>query len=132
MHQFDLLETKGRGTIVNIASVTGHLPSPFLTAYSTSKYAVVGFTKGLQFELSHQKSPIKLILVSPGFADTPIIRTNEKFKLPKILEWMITRPETVAQNVLDAVISGKEEIFPGISAQALLALEKFTPNELWP
>jgi short-subunit dehydrogenase len=123
--------TNPSGTIVNVASVTGYLPSPFLTSYATSKFAVVGFTKSLQLELLHRGSPVKLVLVSPGFADTALLKANVEFPLPKIVSWMTARPETVARNILDAVIQGKDEIFPGLNARVLLAIGKFAPKAVF-
>lgn len=42
---------RGGGAIINIASVAGRVGYPLKTAYSSSKWAVVGFTKGLAGEL---------------------------------------------------------------------------------
>ncbi|GBM39191.1 Estradiol 17-beta-dehydrogenase 2 [Araneus ventricosus] len=44
-----LRQTKGR--IVNVTSAAGELPVPFFTPYVASKYAAVGFTDCLRFEL---------------------------------------------------------------------------------
>lgn len=123
-----LMQRAGRGTIVNVASVTGYLPCPFMTSYAASKSAVIGFTKSLQAELSHRGSPVKLVLVSPGFADTAILRKNGDFPLPKLVSWMMASPETVARDIVDAVANGKEEVFPGWNALVFLALEKFMPK----
>lgn len=35
----------GRGSIVTIASVNGHVPAPGMMAYTASKHAVIGITK---------------------------------------------------------------------------------------
>lgn len=119
------------GTIVNVASVTGYLPSPFLTSYAASKFAVVGFTKSLQFELSHRRSPVKLILVSPGFADTALLKANAEFTLPKIMSWMTASSATVAKDIVNAVIVGKDEIFPGLNAYFLLTIGKLAPKAIF-
>ncbi|GBN92043.1 Estradiol 17-beta-dehydrogenase 2, partial [Araneus ventricosus] len=44
-----LRQTKGR--IVNVTSSSGEIPLPFFTPYTASKYAAVGFTDCLRFEL---------------------------------------------------------------------------------
>ena len=47
---YDEMLEKG-GHIVNIASVAGLGPAPRMVDYAASKHAVVGFSRGLQFEL---------------------------------------------------------------------------------
>lgn len=47
-----LLKRASRGRILNIASVLGRIELPFMAAYIASKYAVVGFTRGLNLELA--------------------------------------------------------------------------------
>lgn len=126
-----LMNEKQSGIIVNIASVAGHLPCPFLSPYVTSKYAVVGFTKSLQLELYQQASPIKVLLVSPGFADTPIMKTNKDFAFPKFLSWMVSRPETVAKDIVNAIIAEKEDTYPGLSGRAFLLFQKMAPKALF-
>lgn len=42
------MEEKGKGMIVNVASITGHVAVPLFTSYAASKFALVGFTQSLQ------------------------------------------------------------------------------------
>lgn len=55
---------RGRGHIVNVASVAGRLGAPFEAAYAASKFAVVGFTEALSVELS--RSGVGVSMVNPG------------------------------------------------------------------
>ena len=59
---------RGRGHIVNVASVAGRVGAPFEAAYSASKFAVVGFTESLAAEV--QGFGISLSLVNPGPVET--------------------------------------------------------------
>ncbi len=54
----------GRGHIVNVASVAGHIAAPPLTVYSATKFAVVGFSEGLRREL--EPHGIHVTVISPG------------------------------------------------------------------
>jgi short-subunit dehydrogenase len=58
------------GAIVNIASASGLVAFCQLGAYSTSKFAVVGFSEALRAELSG--SGVEVLLVCPGIVKTPI------------------------------------------------------------
>ncbi|EYS87424.1 3-ketoacyl-ACP reductase [Cupriavidus sp. SK-4] len=59
-------------SIVNLSSAAGHLGMPGRSAYSASKWAVVGFTKSLALELG--ADGIRVNTVLPGAVDGPRIR----------------------------------------------------------
>jgi len=64
---------KGREpSIINLASVAGHLGMPGRAPYSASKWAVVGFTKTLAIELGGDGIRVNAIL--PGAVDGPRIQ----------------------------------------------------------
>lgn len=62
----------GWGRIVNIASVAGIAGAPYVTAYSASKHALIGFTRSLALEFATKG--ITVNAVCPGFTDTEIVR----------------------------------------------------------
>lgn len=65
------------GKIVNISSVTGSMVVDFgQVAYSASKSAVCGLTKGLALEVA--KKGITVNAVLPGYVDTPMVREVAK------------------------------------------------------
>ncbi|MFA5889800.1 MAG: SDR family NAD(P)-dependent oxidoreductase [Actinomycetota bacterium] len=55
---------RGRGHIVNVASIAGRLGAPFESAYSGSKFAVVGFSEALAAEFG--PLGVQVSLVNPG------------------------------------------------------------------
>jgi NAD(P)-dependent dehydrogenase (short-subunit alcohol dehydrogenase family) len=63
-----LRATKGR--IVFVGSVSGRLASPFVGAYSSSKFALRAMSDALRVEL--EPSGIRVTLVEPGNVKTPI------------------------------------------------------------
>ena len=122
------MEPRGTGTIVNIASVAGHLPAPYMTAYTTSKHAIVGFTRSLQAELEMARSSVNLLLVSPGFADTAIISRGGEHGFPEWLSFMLATPDDVAHAIVHAMDRGKKEVFPTLNGKILRRLYSFLPR----
>jgi len=58
---------RGRGHIVNIASVGGVLGVPFNEPYSATKFGLVGFTRSLRLTAQASGWPVSASVVCPGF-----------------------------------------------------------------
>jgi short-subunit dehydrogenase len=54
-----------RGHVVNLASLAGKLPAPYLASYSATKHGVVGFTHSLRAE--HGSEPVGFSAICPSF-----------------------------------------------------------------
>jgi 3-hydroxybutyrate dehydrogenase len=64
------------GRIINIASTAGKIGAAYLTAYSASKHAVIGFTRALAQEVAQKGVTVNA--VCPSFVDTPMMRESLK------------------------------------------------------
>ena len=122
------MENQGTGTLVNMASIAGHLSAPYMSAYCTTKHAVVGFTRAIREELRLQDSPIKVVLVSPGFVDTSMIARGEKHGFPEWLRWTLSTPEKVAKEILTGIRVGEEELFPTQNGKWMLRAYRHFPK----
>jgi NAD(P)-dependent dehydrogenase (short-subunit alcohol dehydrogenase family) len=67
----DMLSAKF-GRIVNIASIAGLRGAPYISAYATSKHAVIGFTRSLALEYARENLTVNA--VCPGYTDTEMVR----------------------------------------------------------
>ena len=65
-----LMKGQGYGRIINMTSMMSHISLPGRTAYSSSKTALLGFTRALALELAGDKITVNGI--SPGVCDTEI------------------------------------------------------------
>jgi NAD(P)-dependent dehydrogenase (short-subunit alcohol dehydrogenase family) len=91
-HAIGPLKARGGGAIINVASNAGLLPRAHDPVYSTSKAALVAFTRCLALSHSHDK--IRVNAVCPG----PVINTGMMdADLAKA-----TDPTTTAQRFIDA------------------------------
>jgi NAD(P)-dependent dehydrogenase (short-subunit alcohol dehydrogenase family) len=65
------MKRRGRGRIVNVASISGTLGTPLASPYNASKWGLIGFTKSLAEEL--RPHGIQCLAVSPGSVDTELL-----------------------------------------------------------
>ena len=67
---YPLMAGRGRGHIVNVASVAGLSPYPLAIPYTTSKHAVVGLSLALRAEAAAKG--VRVSVACPGSIRTPI------------------------------------------------------------
>ena len=91
----------GRGHIVNVASVAGKEGNPNMSAYSSSKAAVIALTKSLGKELARDN--IFVNSVTPATADTDILKqfSTEQMQanLAKVPMGRVVNPTEIAAMV---------------------------------
>jgi NAD(P)-dependent dehydrogenase (short-subunit alcohol dehydrogenase family) len=83
---------KGAGAVINIGSVSGKTGEANGSAYSASKFGLIGFTQSLYEEV--REYGIKVAVILPGFVDTPLIPANRQLDRSKMI-----RAEDIAQTV---------------------------------
>ncbi|MDX1650514.1 MAG: SDR family NAD(P)-dependent oxidoreductase [Myxococcota bacterium] len=107
-----MVEAGGPRHVINVASLAAFVPSESLSAYVTSKFAVLGLTESLAIEL--RRFGIGATAICPGIIDTPITRSarlrGRAAADPAFRERMVETyrrrgygPERVARAVLRAV-----------------------------
>jgi len=62
------MRAAGGGSIMNVSSVAGHIPVPFMAIYSASKFAMNAIGKGARLELKTDN--INVLTVCPGYVST--------------------------------------------------------------
>ncbi|MFC8796571.1 oxidoreductase [Promicromonospora sp. NPDC057138] len=63
------MRARRSGRIVNVSSLSGFVPSPFMTVYVATKHAVEGYAQSLDHEV--REYGIRVVLVEPGPINTP-------------------------------------------------------------
>jgi NAD(P)-dependent dehydrogenase (short-subunit alcohol dehydrogenase family) len=99
---------RGKGAIVNVASVQGLASPRNSVAYSTSKHGMIGLTRTMAVDLAAQG--VRVNCVCPGTVDTPLVRwvinqDADPAKLEKVLNQMhpigrIAQPKEIAEVVV--------------------------------
>lgn len=135
------MRTQRYGRIVNVSSVLGFLPAPYMALYSASKHAVEGLSETLDHEV--RQFGVRVVLVEPSFT-----RTNLDLNAPqtvhKIPDYgqqfsVVTEaiqknvqkapdPEGVASTIVDAALGAwKMRHTPKGEASLLAKLRRFMP-----
>ena len=94
-----VLAANGGGALVNMLSITSFYANPFNSSYGASKSAEWSLTNAVRLELHHRGTLV--VAVHAGFIDTDMAAL---VNAPK------DSPESVAQQVFDAVEAGQIEV----------------------
>ncbi|MBE9170997.1 SDR family oxidoreductase [Pleurocapsales cyanobacterium LEGE 06147] len=132
------LLARGSGTIVNVGSIGGKTAIPYLTPYTTSKFAVTGFTRALHSELAAKGIQVCGIypnLIRTSFLERAIFRGKDDLdvrerreQVKQILEVpVIEKPEDVAWAIWNAVKYKRAEVVVG-SAKLSVATDNVFPG----
>jgi NAD(P)-dependent dehydrogenase (short-subunit alcohol dehydrogenase family) len=62
------MRARGRGRIINVSSVLGFLPAPYMAAYAASKHAIEGYSESLDHEV--REYGVRALLVQPAYTST--------------------------------------------------------------
>jgi len=97
------MKPRGRGVVINVASLAGVLGVAGLAAYSASKFGVVGFTEAIRAE--QQDSGISFTVVMPGPVETDMMVGTRSAPLVRLV-----KPEVLAAAIAGAIESGKPRV----------------------
>ena len=130
------MAARGRGQIINMASAAGYYNSAVMTAYGTTKFAVIGLSEGLRAEL--EPLGVGVSVVCPGFINTPIVDNmrlrgeaypeSERANVRRFYEKRNYSPERVANAVLRAARDNPALLPVTPEAWALYAMKRLAPE----
>lgn len=99
-----LMRSQRRGRIVNVSSVLGVLPAPYMGVYAATKHAVEGLTESLDHEV--RQFGVRATLVQPAFTRTNLDENAHRAKA-RIVGYDRER-DRVTLSVSDSVSSAPE------------------------
>jgi NAD(P)-dependent dehydrogenase (short-subunit alcohol dehydrogenase family) len=134
-----LLHQSDEARLVNLSSLYGLVSPPGQVAYSTSKFAVRGFSNGLRHELA--KTRIGVTVVHPGGVATsisasaraPRSMSEEEFtRRRKATEKMLRMtPEDAGEIIVRGIEAKKARVVVGSDAKLVMWLERLFPVRYW-
>jgi short-subunit dehydrogenase len=137
------MRRQGSGRIVNISSVLGLIPAPFMALYAASKHALEGYSESLDHEI--RGSGVRVVLVEPYYTRTSFegnvyqadqqlevyqsARTNAEGVVRDEMKVADT-PELVANAVVKAAtdVNPSRRYTAGRRARQVSLLRRFVPG----
>jgi len=137
------MRRQGSGRILNIGSVLGFLPAPYMAMYAATKHAIEGYSESLDHEL--RTRCIRVSVIEPGYTKTPfdVNSLEADSKLDEYGEVRIALgrrikelmaagdpPAVVADVVLEAATAAHPKLHYAAGGQAnrLRVLRRFAPS----
>jgi len=139
------MRKQGEGRIINIGSVLGFLPAPYMALYAATKHAVEGYSESLDHEL--RLRGIRVSVIEPAYTNTQFDANTQQVD-SKIPEYDVERaalnklvkiaveggddPKVVAKVVLKAANASRPRLryTAGKSACSLSFFRRFAPEAL--
>ncbi len=115
------MKPRGRGHIVNVASIAGKFGAPGGATYSACKHGVVGLSESIRAEL--HGTGVEVHVVMPAFVNTELAAGTTELKGVKR-----STPEDVAEAVVDALKFGRFDVFVPKSLVRLVRSSALTPR----
>jgi len=136
---------QGDGRIINVGSVLGFLPAPYMALYAATKHAIEGYSESLDHEL--RTRGIRVSVIEPAYTrtqfDANFVQPDSKLDeyrevraaLTKRLKEVIEgadEPAVVADVVLKAALAAQPKLryAAGGLANRLRMLRRFAPASL--
>lgn len=126
------MQQRRSGSIINVASIAGFQPLPYLSVYAASKAFVLSFSEALWSENIEFNLRIQALCPGPtysnffqkaGFPD-PLKNTDKRVT--------IIPPETVVQDSLRGLEKNQPVVVTGtFKAHIIVNLPRFFPRHLW-
>ncbi|HEY1220246.1 MAG: SDR family oxidoreductase [Bryobacteraceae bacterium] len=120
---------RGRGSIINVASVAGFTRSPGSVSYCATKAWVNAFTEGIYLDLKSARSPVVVQALCPGFTYSEFhdVAGVDRAAIPKSF-WLS------AEDVVNASLAGLRQrklfVVPGWRYKLVVALVNRIPVKM--
>lgn len=114
---------RGRGHLVNIASMAGKFGIPGTATYCGTKHFVVGWSEALLGELDYDDVPVDVSCVMPAIVNTELAAGAKKTRGVKSVE-----PTDVANAIVDALKVPRFDVFVPKTGSTVTRISALLPR----
>lgn len=118
------MEQRGHGKVLNVGSVGGFQPGPYMAVYTATKAYMLSFTQSLAEETS---DGIGVTVLCPGPVDTGYY-SGAGMESPAFIP--DNDPETVARRGYEGLMAGETVVIPSRWIRTGVFLERFLPRSV--
>ena len=120
----NLMVKKGKGGIMNVASIASYISGPSFAVYCATKAYVLSYSRALHKELKNKG--VTVTALCPGYVTTGFqeVAGMELSKMEKLTAVPVKK---VAEIAVKSMHKGKREVMPGIVNKPLPIITKITP-----
>jgi NAD(P)-dependent dehydrogenase (short-subunit alcohol dehydrogenase family) len=108
------MREQGSGRIINVSSVLGFMPAPFMALYAATKHAIEGYSESLDHEV--REHGVRVLLVEPAYTRTSFDANAVAVDEP--LPLYARRRAAIDVLIADAVKAGDE---PSLVGETIVA-----------
>jgi len=114
-----------QGFIINVSSLAGEMPLPYMSVYAAAKAGLSSWSEALRIELTKQK--VRVVTLAPGPSPTGF---RDVSGMPLGGGFFSTPSSVVVQAAFDSLQRGGGYCVPGWRHKLLYALQKTVPRRL--
>jgi uncharacterized protein len=119
---------RGRGAVINVASMAAFQPLPKNATYAATKAFVLSFTEALHHEL--KGAGVTASAVCPGPVRTEFMDAAGMERTESTPDFIWTSAEDVAEEAVKAAEAGKRAVVPGRINYAGSLLGRYSPRKI--
>jgi NAD(P)-dependent dehydrogenase (short-subunit alcohol dehydrogenase family) len=137
------MRAQGSGRIINISSVLGFVPGPYMAVYAATKHAIEGYSESVDHEV--REHGVRVLLVEPAYTKTGFDANAVQPDAPlpiyaeqrQVFDGVLARameggddPTTVAKAIVAAATDPKPKLryTAGSTARRVSALRRVVPG----
>jgi uncharacterized protein len=117
---------RGAGAVMNIASIAGFQPLPFMAVYSATKAFVQTFSEAVHEELHGTGVSVTALCPGPVPTEWAEIANAERFSIPVAQ----VSPRDVAEAAIGGMLAGKRTVVPGVVPKVVSSGGRYAPRSL--
>lgn len=117
---------RGAGAVMNVASIAGFQPVPYMAVYSATKAFVQTFSEAVHEELHGTGVSITCLCPGPVPTEWAEIANAERFSIPMAQ----VSPRDVAEAAIGGMLSGRRTVVPGVVPKVVSTGGRFVPRSL--
>ncbi len=119
---------RGEGRIMNVASIAGYQPGPYMATYYASKAFVLSFSEAVDEELPRD-GKVRVTTLCPGPTATEFF-SRAHIENSKATVTQMMSASAVAEIGYRAMLAGQRTVITGLRNRILIMAGKFAPRRL--